>query len=124
MRQPIIGIGRVTPTAVGTYIGRGTVFGNDWSHRPGTKATHRVRTRAEAIAQYRRWFYCELRRDTPVARAFEVLLDTARNQAIMLLCYCAPHPCHGDVIREELLTRLALEVSHRDSHFTSVTESG
>ena len=124
MRQPIIGVGRVTPHAVGVYIGRGSVFGNEWSHRPGTKATYRVRTRQEAIDRYREWLHATLADSTAVTVAFNKLLTEARTSAVMLLCYCAPHPCHGDVIRGELLARLAQEAHHRDSNFTGTTESG
>lgn len=35
------------------YIGRGSKWGNQYSHKEGTKALYKVATRAEAIQKYR-----------------------------------------------------------------------
>ena len=71
------------------YIGRGSPFGNNYSHLPSahTKAQFKVATRQEAIDSY-------------------ITNLTGRDKAIAkyllqgkdLLCYCSPLPCHGDYL--------------------------
>jgi hypothetical protein len=51
--------------------------------------------RDEVILQYRQWFYRQL----PVS-AFRRAVEQLRGK--MLVCWCAPERCHGDVIREYL----------------------
>jgi hypothetical protein len=67
------------------YIGRGSKWGNPF--RIG-----RDSDRATVIAKYERW----LADQHTLLRA----LDELRGHD--LVCFCAPHPCHGD-----LLLRLA-----------------
>ena len=67
------------------YIGRGSQWGNPFRiGRDGDRAT--------VIAKYKRW----LADEHHLLRA----LDELRGHD--LVCFCAPHPCHGD-----LLLRLA-----------------
>jgi len=67
------------------YVGRGSKWGNPF--RIGIDGD-----RAAVIAKYERW----LRSQHHLLRALDEL--RGRN----LLCFCAPKPCHGD-----LLLRLA-----------------
>lgn len=67
------------------YIGRGSKWGNPFVIR-------RDGTRAEVIAKHERW----LRSQHHLLRG----LDALRGRD--LVCFCAPQPCHGD-----LLLRLA-----------------
>lgn len=69
-------------------IGRGTPWGNPYRLRPGASADER----AEVIAAYERHLAA---RPDLLARLGEL-----RGRA--LGCWCAPRPCHGD-----LLARLA-----------------
>jgi hypothetical protein len=74
------------------YIGRGSKWGNDFSHREGTKALVLVRTREEAIARYRIDLWRKI-------KAGEITLDDLADlHGKRLGCYCAPLPCHGDVL--------------------------
>lgn len=67
------------------YIGRGSKWGNPFViGRDGDRAT--------VIAKYERW----LRGQPHLLRALDELRDRD------LVCFCAPLPCHGD-----LLLRLA-----------------
>ena len=76
----------ITGLPVGAiYIGRGSQWGNPF--RIGQDAD-----RATVIAKYERW----LADQHHLLRA----LDELRGHD--LVCFCAPHPCHGD-----LLLRLA-----------------
>lgn len=74
------------------YIGRGSVWGNPFTHLPltSTKAHYKVTSREGAILAYRQWLlqHPELL----------MLLPTLREKA--LGCYCKPAPCHGDVLAE------------------------
>ena len=83
------------------YIGRGSEFGNPFTHIKDreTKAQFIVRTREDAIRSYRQWIY-----DRP-----DLLekIETLRGKK--LGCYCkrpgAEKSCHGDVIIEILNSR-------------------
>lgn len=74
------------------YIGRGSRWGNPYSHKEGTKAVYKVATREEAVALYKRalWF---LIKTGGCTKEELIALDGKR-----LACYCAPQACHGDVI--------------------------
>lgn len=72
------------------YIGRGSPWGNPFSHVPSGFNTIRVATRADAIARYREWIQTQ-----PQLLA---KLHTLRGK--ILGCYCAPLACHGDVLAE------------------------
>lgn len=74
------------------YIGRGSRWGNQWSHRPDTKASFLVETRERAVEQYRRWLWTEVRAERIT------LSDLASLRGKTLVCYCAPLLCHGDVL--------------------------
>jgi hypothetical protein len=87
----------------GTYIGRGSVWGNPASHIPleKTKATVQVATREEAVEYYR-----EYAREQWEENEFFRLCMTSlaqahlRGELIVLACYCAPERCHGVIIAE------------------------
>jgi Domain of unknown function (DUF4326) len=67
------------------YIGRGSKWGNP--HRIGPDGD-----RAAVIAKYERW----------LADQHQLLRALDELRARDVLCFCAPKPCHGD-----LLLRLA-----------------
>jgi len=83
------------------YIGRGRDprtgepgrWGNPFSHRPSRVAgVIVVATREEAIARYRRWLWAEIE----AARVDLAELTSLHGKA--LGCWCAPAPCHGEVL--------------------------
>lgn len=75
------------------YIGRGrgSQWGNPFSHQEGTQARFKVNTREEAIAHFREWL---LRQPELVERAKREL------KGKVLGCWCHPKACHGDVLAE------------------------
>ena len=74
------------------YIGRGSKWGNPYSHLSGTKAEFKVASREEAIASYETYLMSN-----------QSLLDSLHElKGKNLICYCSPKGCHGD-----LLLRLA-----------------
>jgi polynucleotide 5'-kinase involved in rRNA processing len=80
------------------YIGRGSVFGNPFTHLPlrNTKAEYQVKTREEAIERYKEWFYNKLDSDD------DFLVKVSELKGKTLGCYCKPKSCHGDIIKEFL----------------------
>lgn len=73
------------------YIGRPGVFGNPFVL---TKKT----TRAEVIRKFGIWFTKKLAQD-PDYKA-----QVHKLKGKVLGCFCAPLPCHGDVIAQYLET--------------------
>lgn len=76
------------PTGNDVYIGRGSKWGNPFSHKDGTKATFKVSSREEAVAKYREW----------ILRQPELLMSLHELKDKQLVCYCTPQACHGDVL--------------------------
>ena len=72
------------------YIGRGSKWGNPYSHRVGSKANYIVDTRKEAIEKYREYIMSNL----------YLLGDICELKDKVLGCYCKPLSCHGDVLVE------------------------
>ena len=70
---------------VGVYIGRGSVFGNPF-------VIGKDGNRAEVIEKYRQWFLEKIS-DPSFRRAVWAL------EGKKLVCFCAPLPCHGDVLK-------------------------
>jgi len=74
------------------YIGRGSRWGNDWSHVEGTQALFMAASREQAIQLYRERLWLQI-------VAGEVTLsDLAALNGKRLGCYCKPLACHGDVL--------------------------
>lgn len=71
------------------YIGRGSKWGNPYSHKEGTMAAWVVDTREEAIRLYEEH-----------VRAQPELLTAIKKElkGKVLGCYCKPLDCHGDVL--------------------------
>ena len=78
------------------YIGRGSILGNKF-------ILGKDGTRVEVIDKYRDWLDDEMRRGKKVAKEVYRILRKAQNVKVLYLeCYCAPKPCHGDVLRDVL----------------------
>lgn len=71
------------------YIGRGSKWGNPFSHLDKSKAEFRVGSRDQAIEKYREWIKTQPR----------LLKALPKLRGKTLGCYCAPDQrCHGDVL--------------------------
>lgn len=70
------------------YIGRPSDWGNPFSHVRSAIAKFHVSTRVAAIQSFARWI-----KDQPALMARLHELKGKR-----LGCWCAPLPCHGDVL--------------------------
>lgn len=75
------------------YVGRGSDWGNPFSHKQGTQARFVVATRADAIERYREHLWRRIRDEgAPLVHRL------AQLNGKVLGCYCKPAACHGDVL--------------------------
>jgi len=72
------------------YVGRGSKWGNPFSHLRDSRAEFLVATREEAIRKHREWI---LTQD-------QLLNDLPELIGKVLGCYCAPKSCHADTLVE------------------------
>ena len=78
--------------ATGEYIGRPSVLGNPF-------AIGRDGTRDEVIAKYKRWLWARVKETADEVVELHRLAELAKQGDLTLVCWCAPKPCHGDVIK-------------------------
>ena len=70
------------------YIGRGSRWGNPYSHKVGTLAEHVVGSRAEAIQKFEEYLLSN-----------EELMGSLHElRGKILGCFCKPSSCHGDIL--------------------------
>lgn len=72
------------------YIGRGSKWGNPFSHKEGTLAEHVVGSREEAIAKYEEY----------LLNTQELVDALPELKGKILGCWCKPKACHGDVLKK------------------------
>jgi len=77
-------------------VDRSTSLGNPYPER--------LYGRTRCIALYRDWLNDQLADpDAPAAIQFARIHQTIRRgQSVALMCWCAPLPCHADVIKARL----------------------
>ena len=86
----------------GFKIGRPSPLGNPFKIDAKT-------SRASAVSQYREWLLKMLETENPTSKAFMVLLTHYQEHGnLTLICFCAPLPCHAEVIREFILEVIRL----------------
>ena len=80
--------------ARGWYVGRPSPLGNPFPMRDESE-------RMQVIAQYREWLNAKIAaKDAAVMKELEAMTHVAD---LTLVCWCAPLPCHAEVIRDALL---------------------
>lgn len=91
---------RHKPTLKDFYVGRPSSLGNPYGFQDGTLAEHKVAGRAEAISSYREWL--EEKINNPFSFGHEAVVAAMRmlKDDTVLVCWCDPLPCHGQVIKE------------------------
>lgn len=62
-------------------------------------------SRDECLSKYIKWFN-DQPADSPAHKEIVRLVEIARNGDLVLLCWCAPEQCHGDVIKEVIEAEL------------------
>lgn len=97
------------------YIGRamprmklkGSIFANPFKEsdaEPQFKTPEEIRGRV--VQKYREYFINGFYTDTNFREEVENLIDFAKIGNLYLVCWCAPLECHGDVIREFIMSFL------------------
>ena len=89
---------------VDVYCGRGSVLGNPFSHKEGTRAKFVMASRDEAVEAYRGYFEEQMMHNPEFLSEMRRIYRIARKSEVNLVCYCAPLRCHCDVIRGFLLS--------------------
>lgn len=83
----------------GEYIGRGSPLGNPYPIDNATGNTRKV-----VIDCYRIWLKEQIDTNNKlVCNELNRLVGLAQQGELKLQCFCAPLPCHGDVIKQVLL---------------------
>ena len=99
----MITIGNKRHGARGVYVGRPSPLGNPFQMRSEAD-------RAAVIRAYERWLREQLRDESSAAsRVIRDLAEQARHHDLCLLCWCAPRPCHADVIKRIIEEIIASE---------------
>ena len=88
--EPITRVVNIRNEQCDVYIGRGSPWGNPYSHLPYSAATYKVGSREEAVENYREYI---LAKPDLLARLSEL-------KGKRLGCWCFPQKCHGDVLVE------------------------
>lgn len=70
------------------YVGRGSKWGNPYSHREGTKAEFVVSSRKEAIEKYEQYLLSNQ----------ELMDSIGELKGKVLGCWCSPKSCHGEIL--------------------------
>ncbi len=70
------------------YVGRGTIYGNPYSHIPGY-GKWPVETREDAIRLYEEWVISQ-------PELIEKIKKDLKNK--ILACHCVPLSCHAEVL--------------------------
>jgi hypothetical protein len=77
----------------GIYIGRPSPLGNPF-------VIGRDGDREEVIRKYREFLIIAINNDDRIKREFERIRELDKKGDVILICWCAPSKCHGDVIKE------------------------
>ena len=90
----------------------GSVLGNPYTDKPlkGTLAVFKAKNREEAIEKYDTYFDTQYGKNKEFTAIIDEIYEKYKNgETIYLECYCAPLPCHGDIIVKKLQQRLLRE---------------
>ena len=86
MNHPLVVHCKKSPHDV--YIGRGSKWGNPFSHLKNSAAIWVVATREEAITSYEAW----------VKTQPNLMAALPELKGKVLGCWCCPQACHGDIL--------------------------
>jgi uncharacterized protein YeaO (DUF488 family) len=93
-----------TPSSTDYYCGRGSLFGNPYTHirDKQTLAQFIVDTREEAINKYAEYFNSVILNNESARIKLNSMKEVAKHNDIYLLCFCVPKKCHCEVIKQYL----------------------
>ena len=70
------------------YVGRGSKWGNPYSHKEGTLAEYVVESRREAVQRFEEYLLSNE----------ELMGSLSELKGKTLGCWCKPKSCHGDIL--------------------------
>jgi hypothetical protein len=98
------------PTPNDVYIGRGSPLGNPFTGSKKlseTKALVQCDTPEIAIAAYREYLYqAIINKDKAICQELNRIWQMAKYGDVYLVCFCAPKPCHGLIIKHLIESKL------------------
>ena len=104
---PLVYIGRAVPRSRLTHgetLARGSPVGNPFRVPRGYDIASDP---DDVLGQYRRWLTERLLDPaSPQSREVAMIARFALAGPVALECWCAPAPCHGDVVREVVLAAI------------------
>ena len=75
------------------YIGRGSPLGNPYRISPSMG-------RDQVCDAYHHWFHTQIQEKNPVVlQELRRLFRLAKQEDVILGCFCAPTRCHGETIK-------------------------
>ena len=96
-RRGITIVNRRNGRVAGVYVGRPAVLGNPY-------VIGHDGSRHDVVDKYRAWLREQYRHDGAVRHALRQLaMRYLTDGALTLICWCAPQPCHAEVIRDAVL---------------------
>lgn len=79
------------------YIGRGSPLGNPFKLTPNEP-------RGSTLVRYKAYLDQKiLAGDSKITSELNRLYNKGKREPLNLVCFCAPKPCHGDIIKATLL---------------------
>jgi hypothetical protein len=90
----------------------GSVLGNPYTDKPlkSTLAVFKAKNREEAIQKYDTYFDTQYGRNREFTAVIDEIYEKYKNgETVYLECYCAPLPCHGQIIVKKLQQKLLKE---------------
>lgn len=82
---------------IGRKRGEPMHFGNPFSHRSGTLAMLKVASREGAVQAFEAWLLGSEHQEVEPARRQWVLDHIGELRDKVLVCFCHPALCHGDI---------------------------
>lgn len=100
-----------TPTANDVFIGRGSALGNPYTSIPAikeTRAEFRCATREESLQKFNEHIQQKIKdKDKVVCDELNRIWKMVRSgHNVNLVCYCVPSPCHGNIIKKIIESKL------------------
>ena len=87
-------VNRKTWRGASVYVGRPTALGNPF-------VIGKDGDRALVLKKYKRWLWQEIcRTHGPAFEAMQRLAQQAKTDDLILSCWCAPAPCHAEILRD------------------------
>lgn len=82
------------------YVGRGSKFGNPYTHKEleKTKASVKCKSRKEAINKFKLWIYGIEKIEGLTPPSYEEIVNELKGQ--ILGCFCLPKECHATFLAE------------------------